>query len=60
MSLHLLLYYQNTGILYILGRGKGGIRTEELGMEELDAQHYALCTLNYMYICILLLVIMNC
>ena len=54
-ALHLSLYHKN----YILGRGKGEFE-EECGTEELDAQHYALCTLNCMYECILLFVIMNC
>ena len=39
-----------------MGKGKGGLRTEELGTEEIDAQHYAPCTLNCMYVfyCLLL------
>ena len=36
---------------YILGMEKGELRTEELGTEELDAQHYAPCTWNCMYVC---------
>ena len=42
---------------YILGREKGRLgRTEELGTEELDTQHYAPCTLKCMYVfyCLLL------
>ena len=55
-SLHLLLYCQNT----IYWEWKKGNLGEELGTEELDAQHYVPCTLNCKYICILLLVITNC
>ena len=54
-SLHLLLYYQYMGILHNK-QGKSGVRTEGLGNEELDPQHYALCTLKCMYVlyCLLL------
>ena len=44
-SLHLLLYCQNT----IYWEWKKGNLGEELGTEELDAQHYAPHTLNCMY-----------
>ena len=36
---------------YILGMKKKGEFREELGTEELDAQHYAPCTLNCMDVC---------
>ena len=48
--------YSIVKILYI-GKGKRGIKKRT---KEVDAQHYAPCTLNYMCVCILLLVIMNC
>ena len=54
-ALHLSLY-QNT--IYWEGK-KGNYEQKELRTEELDAQHYAPCILNCMYVCILLLVIMN-
>ena len=50
-ALHLSLY-ENT----IYGEWKKKEFEEELGTEELDAQHYAPCTLNCMYVfyCLLL------
>ena len=46
---------------------KKGNLEEEPGTEELDAQHYAPCTLNCMYVCfiacyyeVLMLIYMNC
>ena len=51
----MLLYCLNT----IYGKGKKGNsekEQQELGTEQLDAQHSALATLNCMYVCILLLV----
>ena len=62
-SLHLLLDCQNT----IYWECKKGILGEELGTEEIDAQHYAPYTLNCMYVCfiacyyeLLILIYMNC
>ena len=47
-SLHLLLYCLNT--IYWEGK-KGGIQKNSKKNLELDAQHYAPCTLNCMHVC---------